>query len=236
MQDQAFGGCEDGLVIDSALLPGSEDIPLLAGSSQFCASHRSSVCKLGHTDVLLCYQSETANILTADSHRHTPFHPTWLPLSITTHLQPSVIPIPSPVPPPHATDCHMVSTLDRNRETAPRPARSPPSPRDVTRLGTILSHVPRPTTLLAPVPPLLSSLGTPHSCPWAVHPCGQHPSATNPNEACKGLWAPGDLLAIRYPCINTTTMLSTNLEKGGWRSRRDMESETSIPAPSSSDF
>lgn len=102
------------------------------------------------------------------------------------------------------------------------PARSPPSPRDVTRLDGSLPCAPRPsspltslTTLLAALPPLLFSFGNLHSCPRVAHPpSSQHRSATNPSEASQGLWAPGDLLAMRYAhspqpaWINTTASLS----------------------------
>jgi len=56
MQGQVFGGCEDVLITDSALLPGSEDIPVLPSHSQLCQPQKLSlVFKPSHADVLLCY-------------------------------------------------------------------------------------------------------------------------------------------------------------------------------------
>lgn len=81
MQGQVFGGCKDGLIMDSALLPGSEDIPLLPSSSQQLLVLRQSQKLSMQARPYRCpplLPNWAANILTADSHWHTPFHPAWL--------------------------------------------------------------------------------------------------------------------------------------------------------------
>jgi len=169
-------------------------------------------------------------ILAADSISTHPFSPhSSLSASLPTSTH-----APSQFPPLLLHHMRLAGTRSPSQTASGKllqdlpPARSLPSPGDVNRLDGSLPHVPRPssplstlTTLLAPLPPLLSSFANPPFMPQRGPPMWgrQYPSATNPNKAYQGLWAPGDLLAMHYPYsaqpawINTTARLSIVLER-----------------------